>query len=64
MATGTPGNAQPWVVVVPSGIGLIIDTRLIQIVSTDSAGVRADGPRPHGDGIPFLDFEALSWCLD
>jgi len=36
------------------GVGLVLDGRLVQGVSANRARVRADGPRPHRDGVPLF----------
>lgn len=43
-----------------SGVCLVLYAWFVQVVSTDGAGVGADGPGPHGNSIPLLHFEALA----
>ena len=35
---------------------LVLNAGLVQVVPADGAGVRADGPGPHGDRIPLFDY--------
>lgn len=42
VATGSPSNTEARVVRIPCRICLILDAWLVQVVSADGAGVRAD----------------------
>lgn len=42
------------------GIGLVLYAGLVQVVSADGARVSADGPAPHGHGVPLLDLKPLA----
>jgi len=43
-------------------IRLIFDAGFVEGITTYGAGVGANVPGPHGDGVPFFDFEA-GWCF-
>lgn len=60
MPTITPCNTQARMISITSGIGLVFNTRLIQVVTADCARVCADSPRPHGYSVPFLDLKSLA----
>ena len=57
MPTIPKRNAQP-IVIRGTRIRLIFDGRFVERITTDGAGVGANVPGPHGDGVPFFDFEA------
>jgi hypothetical protein len=42
------------------GVGLILYTWFVEVVSADGTGVCADGPAPHCYSAPLLDFKALA----
>ena len=59
MSTVAPCNTQAWVVSISCGIGLILNTGLIQIVPAYSTGICTDSPRPHSYCVPFLDLKSF-----
>ena len=60
MPTVTPRNAQARMIRISSGVSLVLNTGLIQVIATDGTCVCADGPRPHSYCIPLLDFKTLA----
>ena len=41
-------------------VRLVLDARLVQVVTADGAGVCADRPAPHGHRIPLFDLKPLA----
>ena len=60
MPTVTPCNAQARMICISSGVCLVLNTGLVQVITANGTCVRADGPRPHSYCIPFFDLKTLA----
>ena len=60
MTTIPESNAQS-IVIGWTGIGLIFNGRLIDGIATDGTMLGTGIPAPHGDTVPFFDFESWGW---
>ena len=58
--TVSPSNAQARMICISSGVSLVLNTGLIQVIAANGTCVCADGPRPHSYCIPLLDFKPLA----
>jgi len=59
MATIPKSDTQP-IIIRQTRIRLIFNGGLVERITANGAGISANVPGPHGDGVPFFDFEERS----
>lgn len=60
MATIPKSDTQP-IIIRQTRIRLIFNGGLVERIAANGAGISANVPGPHGDGVPFFDFEERAW---